>query len=80
MLNPDILDVDFSRIWEKDGHEILIGQTVFSKNDYCVVIHDYKYVINIDGNAASWGRGTFALLSDAVPIFVDSNYTEMYMA
>jgi len=39
---------------------------------------NYKYLIDIDGNVSSWKRVPFLLMSDSVPIFIESNFTAMY--
>jgi hypothetical protein len=76
-LNKDKLDAEFSGIVQ-DGREIIHGQEKFTKEDFCSEVHKYKYTIDIDGHIGSWGRIPNMLLSDSVPILIESNYTTIY--
>ena len=41
---------------------------------------NYKYLITIDGDSASLGRHSLILLSNSVPLVVETNFKPLYQS
>ena len=85
LLRPDMLDATYSGQIEKDDqHELIFkhpeGSESFERIKICEELTKYKYTIIVDGNAGDWGRQSTCLMSDAVPIIIESNFTTTYQA
>ena len=76
----ETMEIWFSRV--VDGNDAILKHLPLNKQK-CTHKHlhdelNYKYLIAIDGWAAGWLRAPLILLSNSVPIIVESNYTPLH--
>ena len=79
--NEEILEVWFSK-FEKDYKNYTKTLPKNKLREYSLPLCedlDYKYAIAIDGNIAGWQRGPLLLLSNMVPLIVESKYKPLYL-
>jgi hypothetical protein len=88
--HPDMINAAFNGFFEGDnqyGESNDKLKSLFSedeknslfKEEMCAVMSQYKYLIIIDGHTATWPRVPQVMLSDSVPIVVESGFYPLYI-
>ena len=87
--HPDMISATFNGFYSanlyKESVENLKSQ--FSSEELkggkkevmCEVMSKYKYLIIIDGQVSTWARAPQILMSDSVPIVIESRYHPLYL-
>jgi protein glucosyltransferase len=76
--HPSLVDATVSQLWQSDLREYIttIGKEISGAS---IDTHfEYKYIFDVDGNASSYSRGRWILLSNSVLLKVMSDCSQWY--